>query len=71
MKFIIGKKIDMTQVWQGDKVVGVTRVQAGPCTVVQVKGDDKDGYSAVQVGFGERKEKNIAKPQLKHMKKAG
>ncbi|MFH0923543.1 MAG: 50S ribosomal protein L3, partial [Candidatus Falkowbacteria bacterium] len=47
------------------------RVQAGPCTVVQVKGDDKDGYSAVQVGFGERKEKNIAKPQLKHMKKAG
>ena len=71
MKFIIGKKLDMTQVWRGDNVIGATRVQAGPCTVVQVKGDDKDGYSAVQVGFGERKEKNIAKPQLKHMKKAG
>lgn len=71
MKFIIGKKLDMTQIWRGGNVIGVTRVQAGPCTVVQIKGDDKDGYSAVQVGFGERKEKNIAKPQLKHMKKAG
>ena len=68
MKFIIGKKLDMTQVWPGDKVVGVTRVQAGPCTVVQVKGEDKDGYSAVQVGFGERKRKNIKKPQRGHMK---
>ena len=69
MKFIVGKKLDMTQVWQGDKVVAVTRVQAGPCTVVQVKTDEKDGYSAVQVGYGERKEKNIAKPQLGHLKK--
>ncbi|MBU4257229.1 50S ribosomal protein L3 [Patescibacteria group bacterium] len=69
MKFIIGKKLDMTQVWRGDKVVGVTKVQAGPCVVVQVKTKDKDRYEAVQIGFGERKEKNIAKPQLGHFKK--
>ncbi len=59
----------MTQVWQGDKVVGVTKVQTGPCVVAQVKTKDKDGYEAVQIGFGERKEKNIAKPQLGHFKK--
>lgn len=71
MKFIIGKKLDMTQVWHGENVVGVTRVQTGPCVVVQVKTKDKDGYEAVQFGFGARKEKNIAKPQRNHMKKAG
>ena len=72
MKFIIGKKIDMTQVWQGEKVIAVTKVQAGPCPVVQVKtAKTKDGYSAVQLGFGEKKEKNIRKPQLGKLKKAG
>jgi len=72
MKFIIGKKIEMTQVWQGEKVVAVTRVQAGPCPVVQVKiTKSKDGYSAVQLGFDERKEKNVKKPQIGHFKKAG
>lgn len=71
MKFILGKKLDMTQVWQGDQVVAVTRVQAGPCTVVQSKSDDKDGYEAVQLGFGERNKKNINKPQQGHMKKLG
>jgi len=70
MKFIIGKKLDMTQVWRGEKVIGVTRVQAGPCPVVQVKTDSQDGYSAVQLGFGQRKEKNIKKPQAGHLKKA-
>lgn len=70
MKFILGKKLDMTQTWQGDVVIAVTRVQAGPCTVVQVKDEKKDGYRAVQVSFGEKKEKNIAKPQKGHMKKA-
>jgi large subunit ribosomal protein L3 len=49
----------------------VTKVQAGPCPVVQIKNTTKDGYSAVQLGFGERKEKNIRKPQLGHLKKAG
>lgn len=71
MKFIIGKKIEMTQVWQGDKVVAVTRVQAGPCVVTQVKNIENDGYKAVQLGFGKRKEKNIAKPQKGHMKGLG
>ena len=70
MKFIIGKKIEMTQVWQGEKVIAVTKIQAGPCPVVQVKAtNSKDGYSAVQLGFGERKEKNIRKPQLGHLNK--
>ena len=72
MKFIIGKKIEMTQIWQGEKVVAVTRVQAGPCPVVQIKSaGSKDGYSAVQLGYGERKEKNSKKPQAGHLKKAG
>lgn len=60
----------MTQVWRGDNVAAVTRVEAGPCAVVQVKNKDKDGYIAVQIGFGEKKEKNIKKSQLGHMKKA-
>lgn len=72
MKFIIGKKLEMTQVWQSEKVVAVTKVQAGPCPVVQLKtAESKDGYSAVQLGFDERKEKNIKKPQAGHLKKTG
>jgi large subunit ribosomal protein L3 len=71
MKFIIGKKQEMTQVWQGEKVVAVTRVKVGPCVVTQVKNEEKDGYEAVQLGFGERKEKNIKKPQKGHMKDLG
>ncbi len=70
MKFILGKKMAMTQVWVSDKVIGVTPVKAGPCTVSQVKNKDVDGYSALQLAFGERKEKNIKKPQLGHFKKA-
>ncbi len=71
MKFILGKKLEMTQVWQNDKVVPVTKVVAGPCFVVQVKTKEKDGYRAVQVGFGEKKEKNIKKPQKGHLAKIG
>src|SRR3989339_643320 len=71
MKFIIGKKIDMTQIWQGEEAKAVTRVKAGPCPVVQVKRRDKDGYEAVQLGFGERKEKNIKKPQKNHARGLG
>ena len=59
----------MTQVWKGDEVVAVTRVQVGPCVVTQVKDKKKDGYVAVQVGYGEKKEKNIKKPQKGHLKK--
>ena len=71
MKFIIGKKIEMTQVWQDETVVAVTKVEAKPCTVVQIKNIKKDGYDAVQIGFGVRKEKNIKKPQKGHFKKLG
>jgi large subunit ribosomal protein L3 len=71
MKFILGKKLEMTQIWRGDNVLAVTRVQSGPCRVVQVKDIDKDGYKAVQLGFGERKIKNIKKPQIGHLKDLG
>jgi large subunit ribosomal protein L3 len=71
MKFILGKKIDMTQVWRGDEVVPVTRIQAGPCVVVQIKNKSKDKYSAIQLSYGARKEKNVNKAQKGHIKKAG
>lgn len=71
MKFISGKKLSMTQIWSGDAVMAVTPVLAGPCTVTQVKSKAKDGYEALQLAYGERKEKNINKPQLGHYKKTG
>lgn len=58
----------MVLLWQGDRAVPATRVAAGPCTVVQVKTGDQDGYEAVQLGYGERQEKNIKKPQRGHFK---
>lgn len=71
MKFIIGKKLDMSQIWQGEEMVAVTRVKAEPCFVAQVKTADKDGYEAVQLGAGIRKEKNLKKPQKGHLKGLG
>ena len=71
MKFILGKKIEMTQIWVGDKKEAVTRVEVGPCTVVQVKNKNNDGYNAVQIGFSKKSVKNIAKPQKGHMKDLG
>ena len=59
----------MTQIWRGDKVMAVTRVQAGPCPIIQIKSKENDGYAAVQIGHGEKKEKNIKKPQKGHLKK--
>ena len=70
MKFISGKKLSMTQMWFGDDVMAVTPVLAGPCTVTQVKSKAKDGYEALQLAYGERKAKNIKKPQLGHYKLA-
>lgn len=72
MQGLIGKKIGMTQVYddQGRRVA-VTVVQAGPCPVVQRKSSDKDGYDAVQLGFGEQKESRAAKSQLTRFKNAG
>ncbi len=61
----------MIQVWQGETVVAVTKLKAGRCVIAQIKNMRKDGYSAVQLGFGVRKEKNIKKPQKGHFKKLG
>ncbi len=61
----------MTQVWVDDKVIAVTAVQAGPCVISQLKNKEKDGYSAIQFAFGNRKEKNIKKPQIGHFKASG
>ena len=71
-KAIIGKKVGMTQIFDAEgKVVPVTVIEAGPCTVVQKKTEDKDGYTAVQLGFEDVAEKKLTKPELGHMKKAG
>jgi len=69
---ILGKKLGMTQIYDKDHVlVPVTVVEAGPCPVVQVKTEETDGYSAVQIGFGEDKEQRQNKAKLGHTKKAG
>jgi large subunit ribosomal protein L3 len=70
MKGILGIKIGMSQIWQKDRVVPVTVVLAGPCPVVQRKTMAKDGYEAVQLGFGEVKKKSLNKPLLGHLNKA-
>ncbi len=71
-KGIIGKKIGMTQLFdENGMVVPVTVVEAGPCVVVQKKTVESDGYTAVQVGFGEVKAKKLTKPAKGHFDKAG
>jgi large subunit ribosomal protein L3 len=70
MPGIIGKKVGMTSVFDGDRIVPCTVVEAGPCVVTQVKTVDNDGYSAVQMGFGTRKEKNTPGALMGHFKKA-
>ncbi len=70
MKFISGKKLSMTQIWINDKVIAVTPILAGPCTITQVKTKERDGYEALQLAFGKRKTKNIKKPQLGHYRQA-
>ena len=72
MKAILGKKVGMTQIFTEEGVViPVTVVEAGPCVVVQKKTPETDGYSAVQVGFGEIREKLVNKPKMGHYKKSG
>mgnify|MGYP001559554395 CR=1 FL=1 len=61
----------MTQSFKGDNVVPLTLIESGPNFIVQVKTKEKDGYNAVQLGFGVRKEKNIKKPQRGHLKGLG
>ncbi len=71
MPGIIGKKIGMTSTYDADgKNIPCTIIQAGPCVVTQVKTAAKDGYRAIQLGFGERKEKNTPAPLKGHFKKA-
>ncbi len=71
-KAIIGKKIGMSQIFdEAGHVIPVTVIQAGPCTVVQKKTEEKDGYNAIQLGFDEVPERKLSKPEVGHLKKAG
>jgi large subunit ribosomal protein L3 len=70
-KGILGRKLGMTQVWdEENRVVPVTVIAAGPCRVVQLKTPERDGYSAVQLAFGETKPSRLNKPELGHLKAA-
>ncbi len=68
MKGILGKKIGMTQIFtEHGEVIPVTVVEAGPVVVTQIKTTENDGYTAIQVGFGDAKEKSLNKPQKGHL----
>jgi len=72
MPGIIGKKVGMTSIYSAaGKNVPCTVIEAGPCVVTQVRTMDKDGYTAVQIAFGDKREKNTSKPMQGHFKKAG
>jgi large subunit ribosomal protein L3 len=72
MTGLIGKKVGMTQFYNAEgNAIPVTVVQTGPCVVVQKKESAKDGYSALQVGFGSKKSQRVNKPLQGHMAKAG
>jgi len=69
---ILGRKLGMTQVWsEDDRLLPVTVIQAGPCVISQIKTDKTDGYTAVQIAFGEIKESKVNKPMKGHFDKAG
>ena len=68
---LLGKKLGMTQVFNKEgNLISVTLIQAGPCNVLQIKNKENDGYSAVQVGFEERKKKRATKAEIGHCSKA-
>jgi large subunit ribosomal protein L3 len=70
-KGIIGKKLGMTQVFDEDgSAVGVTAIEVEPSVILQVKTKDKDGYEAIQIGYGRTKQKNVTKPLQGHLNKA-
>ena len=72
MRGLIGEKIGMSRIFdKNGRIIPVTLLQAGPCTVTQVKTFDKDGYDAVQIGYGVRKEKHTSKPLQGHFNAAG
>ena len=71
MRGLIGQKLGMTQFWREDgKIVPVTVIQGGPCVITQIKTKANDGYTAVQLGYNEKKESRTTKPQIGHFKKA-
>lgn len=71
MKGIIGKKIGMTSIFSPDgKQIACTIIEAGPCTVTQVKTAEKDGYSSLQLAYGDKKEKHSTKAEINHFAKA-
>ncbi len=71
-KAILGKKIGMTQIFAEDgRLIPVSVIQAGPCSVVQKKTEEVDGYTAVQLGFEDKKERKVIKPEKGHFDKAG
>jgi len=68
-KGILGRKLGMTQVWDDEnRVIPVTVIQAGPCRVVQLKTPERDGYTAVQLAFGDTSPSRLTKPELGHFK---
>jgi len=72
MSGLIGKKVGMTSIFSADGInIPCTLIEVGPCVVTQVKTLEKDGYSAVQLGFDEKKEKHTSKPMQGHFEKAG
>ena len=72
MAAIIGRKLGMTQIFAEDgKRVTVTVIEAGPCPVTQVKTPENDGYSAVQLAFGQTNPKHLSKPEIGHLQKSG
>jgi large subunit ribosomal protein L3 len=70
VKGILGAKLGMTQVWDNNRIVPVTVVQAGPCVVTQVRTPDKDGYSAVQLAYGAIDPRKVNKPLTGHYDRA-
>ena len=71
-KGILGRKLGMTQVFDdANRVIPVSVIEAGPCRVVQLRTPERDGYSAVQIAFGETKAARLNKPELGHLKAAG
>jgi len=71
-KGLLGEKLGMTQVWdENNRVVPVTVIKAGPCVVTQVRTPEVDGYSAVQIAFGQIDPRKVTQPQLGHFAKAG
>ena len=72
MKSLIGKKLGMTQIFDDEgRRVPVTVIEAGPCSVIQRKTTETDGYEAIQIGFGAQKESRVSKPRVGQFKKAG